>query len=287
MKKSKKFFILSLLFISILFSFISNNYIYCAENNNYFDLNTTSFSSYLTSSDINLEEIKSFISSYYNDDKYKDEPTLQHFLSSLSNFNTIITQKYNNCFTVRLYNDNTFNKNKFYYGKGGSFKDFTGIVIDKSDINFPMEYFSISFTENNNIINRTIDYFSFDESLYISNYSSYPYLIRVDLNGTNNVDTRYDNNYFYTNFDIIDYKTGENLKKADITNEKEVEIGDKNSRLKLSYEYNEDYTECKINATLEGGQFTDRIFYSNYMPSIAGQGLLSKKAFPRERYNCK
>lgn len=62
----------------------------------------------------------------------------------------------------------------------------------------------------------------------------------------------------------------------------DVEIGDSSSRLKLSYEYNEDYTECKINATLENGAFTDKIFYSNYMPSIAGQGLLSKQAFPTD-----
>lgn len=93
------------------------------------------------------------------------------------------------------------------------------------------------------------------------------------------------------NFDISTTDGKINFEADDFTvdtlGKKDAEIGDTSSRLKLSYEYNEEYTECKINATLEGGQFTDRIFYSNYMPSIAGQGLLSKKAFPRERYNCK
>lgn len=93
------------------------------------------------------------------------------------------------------------------------------------------------------------------------------------------------------NFDISSKDGSVNFKADDFTvdtlGKKDAEIGDTSSRLKLSYEYNKEYTECKINATLEGGQFTDRIFYSNYMPSIAGQGLLSKKAFPRERYNCK
>ena len=93
------------------------------------------------------------------------------------------------------------------------------------------------------------------------------------------------------NFDISSKDGSINFKADDFTvdtlGKKDAEIGDTSSRLKLSYEYNKEYTECKINATLEGGQFTDRIFYSNYMPSIAGQGLLSKKAFPRERYNCK
>lgn len=57
-------------------------------------------------------------------------------------------------------------------------------------------------------------------------------------------------------------------------------IGDLNSRLQVTYEYNEDNTECKINATIVDGSFTDKIYYSNYMPSISGQGLITKKPFP-------
>lgn len=57
-------------------------------------------------------------------------------------------------------------------------------------------------------------------------------------------------------------------------------IGDLNSRLQITYEYNEDNTECKINATIKDGAFTDKIFYSNDLPSITGQGLITKKAFP-------
>ena len=58
-------------------------------------------------------------------------------------------------------------------------------------------------------------------------------------------------------------------------------IGDSSSDLQLSYKYNEDTTSCHIDATLKGGEFTDQIFYSNIAPSIAGQGLLTKKPFPK------
>lgn len=57
-------------------------------------------------------------------------------------------------------------------------------------------------------------------------------------------------------------------------------IADPNSRLQITYEYNEDNTECKINATIKDGAFTDKIFYSNDLPSMTGQGLITKKAFP-------
>lgn len=59
-------------------------------------------------------------------------------------------------------------------------------------------------------------------------------------------------------------------------------IGDASSKLKLTYEYNEEFTECKINATLEDGSFTDKIYYSNYQPGVSGE-LLTKKGFPSER----
>ena len=43
-------------------------------------------------------------------------------------------------------------------------------------------------------------------------------------------------------------------------------ISNPDSRLQLTYEYNEELTECKINATLANGSFTDKIYYSNYQP---------------------
>lgn len=60
-------------------------------------------------------------------------------------------------------------------------------------------------------------------------------------------------------------------------------IGDPSSDLQLSYEYNEDYTSCHIDATIKGGAFTDKIYYSNYQPGITGE-LLTKRGFPKERY---
>ena len=70
-----------------------------------------------------------------------------------------------------------------------------------------------------------------------------------------------------------------------IQTEQDDTIGDPNSDLQLSYEYNEDFTECHIIATLKNGAFTDKIYYSNIMPSISGQGLLTKNGFPTERFN--
>ena len=103
---------------------------------------------------------------------------------------------------------------------------------------------------------------------------------------SNNRLTMYPDNTFLSDVTFTD-NNGNTYFEVNHTADKEVEIGDPSSRLKLSYEYNQDFTECHVNATLENGAFTDRIFYSNYMPSIAGQGLLSKQAFPRERCNFK
>lgn len=78
---------------------------------------------------------------------------------------------------------------------------------------------------------------------------------------------------FYTNFDIVFDGLETFPSMTDDT------IGDPNSRLQVTYEYNEDNTECKINATIKDGSFTDKIFYSNYMPGPSGH-LLTKQPFP-------
>lgn len=96
-------------------------------------------------------------------------------------------------------------------------------------------------------------------ALYLN--PEYIYKCNFDISSTNNLI-----NFESDNFTI------------DTFGQKDAEIGDTSSKLKLSYEYNEEYTECKINATLEGGQFTDRIFYSNYMPSIARTRFIVKKS---------
>lgn len=60
-------------------------------------------------------------------------------------------------------------------------------------------------------------------------------------------------------------------------------IGDASSKLKLTYEYNEEFTECKINATLEDGVFTDKIYYSTSYSHLEGV-LENKLEFPNSRY---
>ncbi|MBQ9012683.1 MAG: hypothetical protein IJ094_03850 [Bacilli bacterium] len=118
--------------------------------------------------------------------------------------------------------------------------------------------------------------------IYTCNFPSY----NADSTFSNNRLSMFPDNTFLSDVTFTD-NNGNTYFEVNHTADKEVEIGDPSSRLKLSYEYNEDYTECHVNATLENGAFTDRIFYSNYMPSIAGQGLLSKQSFPRERCNFK
>lgn len=264
MIKVSKSFVLFLLLIICTFTFIPNNVVLGASEN-YFDINTTKFSSLPSASDLTIDNIKSILLETNNS-------------FDLTNYNTIITWYYNDNFFIDLYNDSVFDKSKFYYGtNGGGLAKTKGIMIAKSDITFPKKNYTIKFTkQSDSSYLRTVSssLSNMSESNYYDNFKNNPYVINVQE------DSRYDSNYFYTNFDIIDKNTGVNLKTADIGVEKDAEIGDPSSRLKLSYEYNEDYTECKINATLENGAFTDKIFYSNYMPSIAGQGLLSKKGFP-------
>lgn len=119
--------------------------------------------------------------------------------------------------------------------------------------------------------------------------SSSPLPTYVYINGLDNIEIKtIPLNYYldhvrfkyYSNYDIR-YDNGD---LALENKEGDDAIGDPNSRLKLTYEYNDINTACKVNATLEGGEFTDRIYYSNYMPGVNG-ALASKKAFPRERFN--
>lgn len=264
LKKFKSIFVILFLVFTI-FSFTCNNFIFADSNVSYFDVNTTTFSALPSASDINVDSIKQLILSVNAD-------------LDLTDFNTLVTSCYNGSLIIYLYNDNCFDKNKFYYGRNSGYN---GILIDKNDINIPLRSCRVSFnSNNNNSYDRTVQ--NFISSVSSSgNFPNDKFFLRVDG------DSRYNNDYFYTNFDIIDKNTGDILKTADVGVEQEVEIGDPSSRLKLSYDYNEEYTECHVNATLENGAFTDRIYYSNYMPSIAGQGLLSKQSFPRERYNFK
>lgn len=92
-----------------------------------------------------------------------------------------------------------------------------------------------------------------------------------------------DTPYFYCNHDIYIHNTDTLYTSATVVPDDS--IGDSNSDLVLTYEYNEDNTECHIDATLKNGAFTDKIYYSNIAPSISGQGLITKKAFPSERFN--
>lgn len=122
-----------------------------------------------------------------------------------------------------------------------------------------------------------------DNSVHRVVYSLSDYVIISHTNETSDcgfievpcVGVSYENYYLLAhNFDIV---YNDKIIAPSMTDDS---IADPNSRLQISYEYNEDNTECKINATIKDGSFTDKIYYSNDMPSISGQGLITKKAFP-------
>lgn len=122
-----------------------------------------------------------------------------------------------------------------------------------------------------------------DNSVHRVVYSLQDYVIISHTNETSDcgfievpcVGVSYENYYLLAhNFDIV---YNDKIIAPSMTDDS---IADPNSRLQISYEYNEDNTECKINATIKDGSFTDKIYYSNDMPSISGQGLITKKAFP-------
>ena len=122
-----------------------------------------------------------------------------------------------------------------------------------------------------------------DNSVHRVVYSLPDYAIASHTNETSDcgfievpcVGVSYENYYLLAhNFDIV---YNDKIIAPSMTDDT---IGDPNSRLQVTYEYNEDNTECKINATIKDGAFTDKIYYSNDMPSISGQGLITKKAFP-------
>lgn len=267
MIKVSKSFVIFLLLVFCIGAFMPNNIVLGASEN-YLDVNTDNFSSipnnnYLKNLDLN--EIKTLLANYCD----KNGIT---YTDNLPTYNTLLSHCTDSYAYIFLYRDDVFNLNKFYLGDiNGS----SQVIIDKNDITFPIRHFRIVYELNNdnNTGTRNIQFTAFPESSFDSNFKNgqYPFVSATTI--------------YYTNFDVVDYKTGNLIQSASIGVEQDAQIGDSSSRLKLSYEYNEDYTECKINATLENGAFTDKIFYSNYMPSIAGQGLLSKQAFPRERYN--
>lgn len=101
----------------------------------------------------------------------------------------------------------------------------------------------------------------------------------------NNISTPVESaeNYFLSTVPIYQSKTSNDI-VLESNYVQDDTISDPSSDLQLSYEYNEDFTSCHINATLKNGAFTDKIYYSNLAPSISGQGLLTKRGFPVERY---
>lgn len=92
----------------------------------------------------------------------------------------------------------------------------------------------------------------------------------------------FENAYYCSNTTVYLYKDADETFEILYTPADDT-IGDPNSDLQLSYQYNEDYTSCHIDATIKGGAFTDKIYYSNYQPGITGE-LLTKRGFPKERY---
>ena len=265
LKKFNKFFVF--LFFTLCF-FIFNKCTIFGASTDFFNpdiTDRTAFTSFPNLNDIDISKIKNLISVKHNlpDGRLDNQNKITcHYKNS------------NDIFYIYLFPDYVDNDNNFIYDNNQK-----SIYLTGDNLTYPLRYFVITFEP---YIKDGVKYYQ--RGVNDSSFSKKDYFRNIEIYSDFE-----DSSFFYSNFNIIDKNSGDTLKVADFGDsvDKEVEIGDPSSRLKLSYEYNQDYTECHVNATLENGAFTDRIFYSNYMPSIAGQGLLSKQAFPRERYNFK
>lgn len=76
----------------------------------------------------------------------------------------------------------------------------------------------------------------------------------------------------YVSFDLYNYKTSELIKSAD--SKKDENISDNSSKLKITYTCNANFSICQVYATLEGGLYSDKIYYStvDFRESQEGHG---------------
>ncbi len=207
-------------------------------------------------------------------------------------------------FCICLMNNNIFavtSNNNFELGDF-PYEDFG---IDKNTY----KYLFIELTTSGNTYNKNSlgKYYLSNDEFYISHRNNYDnttfsfkskfYYGNISLSGsfesptlksdsvyggaTNNLGKHnsdwFDVIEYYSNFDVKSSVDGDIVFTIPV--KKDENISDNSSRLKITYEYNTEYTECTISATLIDGAFTDKIFYSNYQPGVTGK-LLSKKPFP-------
>lgn len=69
----------------------------------------------------------------------------------------------------------------------------------------------------------------------------------------------------YVSFDLYNYKTSELIKSADSkknNNVREDIIGDKDSRIKIFTQYNDDFSQCHVGVTVDNLNYSDELLYS-------------------------
>ena len=207
-----------------------------------------------------------------------------------------------------------------YSSIGSTMDNFSCKVGTKAnlDINIDLEgkyYYYSSNIENLYVFNEPVNiFFSSDSRWYYTlidkldvTYDVYKvkytgvssnkfYIDETCLTESGKLSTKYNTTSSYiervsTSADFYDYVICNKFINVDVYSDKnktlklnkviDDTIQDNNSKLKITYEYNEAKTECKINATLVDGAFTDKIYYSNLMPGLTGL-TVGKVIFPHD-----
>lgn len=244
-----KFLILSFIFISIIYIFLNNENIFASSSS--------------------IDDLKQ----YFTDNKEftfkdKDGNVKKITLSDLPS--NLFKSSYSNYHDFLGFYDGNTNKIYFLFNNVDDNSNLDMLANSNRDFFFFRPNFIVAYFK---------DYVSYDVASgswdsYNNSLGSYMWSIKGD-------------SYFCSNTNVYITNNGLDLELFSSPNEKDDTISNPDSDLQLSFNYNEDYTECKISAILKKGSFTDSIYYSNIPPSIAGQGLLTKKIFPRERNNNK
>ena len=174
---------------------------------------------------------------------------------------------------ILLYNSNDLyfipsSDNKFAFCVDGSFRLYNFQYSTSSGFS---NVGSFSRPNDNNISTIHFINYSISDYQFISNSKVY---------STTPVDYNTISNSTFDSFTFFEANSFEVDNTVTITNT--------SSNIAITYEYNEDRSNCHVNATITNGSFSDKLYYSYQMPSIASQGLvLGKTAFPIERYRLK
>lgn len=270
-KKIFKFFVfIFVLFCSFAFinkcSALTSNdvvdYLYDCKEENYFGGN-------LEALDNKTIDFDSFKFDFSEEDRENLYTLFSDSKVNLSRFNTFICTFFSNDITFYFYNYSNEDNCIYGYKKDDGAALFSynseslrGILSIKRDSSTGKLFISSYDRITDDYVNNTKG-----EGIGISSLSSlinYQFLSYSDV-------------YLYESYSSdIKYQV---LKKFV---SRGGNIYDKNSKINISFKYNDIKTLCHVDVTIKDGNFTDKLFYSNYVPGINGELNVGKTEFPRD-----